>query len=331
LGQTFFFQNQWLLEDLANGFEAEGYSMRLTPAMNSQDEQIALANSKKTEIFRLAPASVQPGLDLNMFASETDEMYRKAQSYGVRSGFYSAAFLVQRILADKLDVDPTEIEIADIVMTILNDGAKRRTAEIVLTDELPNGSGFVRYLFENFASLMSEALSPSNASSYTGKIHSDRHQHSCSDACYDCLKVYRNMNYHSLLDWRLGLSILRVLSDSSYKCGIDNNFEPFIEIRGWLDFALESGNSFASSFALGECETLNGLPILKWGARKRNIVMITHPFWDLRNSNLDNWLGGVKSEISNYLEMSGGQLSIIDSFNLHRRPGWCYEKLINRQ
>jgi nucleoside-diphosphate-sugar epimerase len=36
-----------------------------------------------------------------MFFSETDLAHVKAQSNGVRSGYYSAAFLLQRILADK--------------------------------------------------------------------------------------------------------------------------------------------------------------------------------------------------------------------------------------
>src|SRR5690606_14703571 len=109
----------------------------------------------------------------------------------------SAAFLLQRLLASRLDVDPTEIEIADIVLKSLEDGTNRRTAEIVLTDELPNGSGFVRYMYNNFGEILSEALRPQEALSYAGKIHSDQHRHNCNDACYECLKIYRNMNYHS--------------------------------------------------------------------------------------------------------------------------------------
>ncbi|WP_157600645.1 DUF1998 domain-containing protein, partial [Sphingobacterium spiritivorum] len=101
-------------------------------------------------------------LDLNMFFSETDLPHVKAQSNGVRSGYYSAAFLLQRILADRLDVDPTEIEIADISMKVLEDGTNRRIAEIILTDELPNGSGFVRFLYNDFQNILSEAMEPSN-------------------------------------------------------------------------------------------------------------------------------------------------------------------------
>jgi DEAD/DEAH box helicase domain-containing protein len=59
------------------------------------------------------------------------------------------------------------------------------------------------------------------------------------------LKVYRNMNYHSLLDWRLGVAMMRVMSDSTFVCGTDGNFNQFIELRDWLAFATELRNSFA--------------------------------------------------------------------------------------
>ena len=324
----YWFNNQWLLNDFATNVPDEnGYSMLLQQIATSADEQIALASNKNTEIFRIAPANVSYELDLNMFFSETDLPHVKAQSNGVRSGYYSAAFLLQRILADKLDVDPTEIEIADISMRELEDG--RRIAEIILTDELPNGSGFVRYLYNNLVNLLSESINPSNSNSYLGKIHSETHQGKCDDACYDCLKVFRNMNYHSLLDWRLGLSMLRVMNDSTFVCGADGNFN-FVELQNWFAFATELRNAFAQSFGFSNTAEINGLPIIKFGRNQRNVIMIVHPFWNMRNFTEANWLAEIYNEIKEHTESNGGKISIIDTFNLHRRPGWCYEKLIER-
>lgn len=326
----FWFNNQWLLNDFAiDTNDSNGFSMFVRSNGINVGEQIALASNKNTEIFRIAPSIVPLELDLNMYFSETDLPHVKAQSNGVRSGYYSAAFLLQRILADKLDVDPTEIEIADISMKVLDDGTNRRIAEIILTDELPNGSGFVRYLYNNFQNILSEVISPDNTNSYLGKIQSDIHQGKCKDACYDCLKVFRNMNYHSLLDWRLGLSLLRVMNDSSFVCGTDGNFD-FIELKDWLSFAAELRNGFAQSFGLSNTAEIKGLPIIKFGRNQRNVIMIVHPFWDLRNIREDNWLAEIKAGIDEYVAQSGGKLSIIDTFNLHRRPGWCYERLIIR-
>jgi hypothetical protein len=264
-----------------------------------------------------------------MFFSESDVAHVKAQSNGVRSGYYSAAFLLQRILADKLDVDPTEIEIADISMKVVKDGTNRRIAEIILTDELPNGSGFVRYLYNNFSNILSESINPSNADSYLGKIHSQTHQEKCDDACYDCLKVFRNMNYHSLLDWRLGFSMLRVMNDSTFVCGADGNFN-FVELHDWLAFATKLRNAFAQSFGFSHTSEINGLPIIKFGRNQRNVIMIVHPFWNLRNFSEANWLAEIYNDVKENVDINGGKISRIDSFNLHRRPGWCYEKLMER-
>lgn len=326
----FWFNDQWLLNDLAANSNGNGYSIFIQPNAAGVDEQIALASSKKTEIFRIAPASVSLELDLNMFSRETDLPHIKAQSNGVRSGYYSAAFLLQRILADKLDVDPTEIEIADIAMKNLDDGTDRRIAEIILTDELPNGSGFVRYLYNNFQNILTETMNPPDPNNYLGKIHSHSHIGRCKDACYDCLKVYRNMNYHSLLDWRLGVAMMRVMSDATYVCGTDGNFNQYIELRDWLAFATELRNSFAQSFGFTHLSEINGLPIIKFERSQKNVIMVVHPFWDLRNIREANWLAEVKAEIDDYASSRNGTVSIIDTFNLHRRPGWCYEKLVSR-
>jgi ATP-dependent helicase YprA (DUF1998 family) len=326
----FRFQDQWLLNDLAENSNGNGFSINIQPNASSTDEQIALASQKNTEILRISAASVPLALNLNMFSNEHEHWHVKAQANGVRSGYYSAAFLLQRILAADRDIDPTEIEIADISMKNLDDGTDRRIAEIILTDELPNGSGFVRYLYNNFLFFLSEALNPSSNDNYLGKIHSLSHSRKCKDACYDCLKVYRNMNYHSLLDWRLGLAMIRIMNDGSYVCGTDGKFEQYIELKDWLIFATELRNSFAQSFGLTHFDEVNRLPIIKYGRSQKNVIMLVHPFWDLRNIREANWLAETKAEIDEYANVKNGQVSIIDTFNLLRRPGWCFEKLVNR-
>jgi len=329
--QGYWFNDQWIMSGLAENFNENGYGMNVNLNMHYEEESIALASNKKTEIFRIFPLSVPLALNLNMFSSDSNEPYIKAQANGVRSGYYSAAFLLQRILADRLDVDPTEIEIADISMTNLDDGTNRKIAEIILTDELPNGSGFVRHLFDNFEKIIAEALNPSDAESYVGKIQSDSHIGQCKDACYDCLKVYRNMNYHSLLDWRLGLAMLRVMNNHEYQCGSDGNFKDFDELRGWLHFAKELRDSFAHCFGFDHLEEINGLPVIKFDRGLKNIIVIVHPFWDLQNIRDENWLAETMVEIEEYRQSTNGKISIIDTFNLHRRPGWCYEKLVIRR
>ena len=75
---------------------------------------------------------------------------------------------------------------------------------------------------------------------------------------------------------------------------------------------------------------INGLPVIKFGRNQKNVIMIVHPFWDLRNIREANWLAETKAELDEYANSRNGLVSIIDTFNLHRRPGWCYEKLVSR-
>lgn len=326
------FTQQWIsqsviAENQLNPFNENGYSYQIYP--DAATERIALATNKNTEIFRIAPSTVPLDLNLSMFSMDFDSPSIKAQANGVRSGYYSAAFLLQRILADKLDVDPTEIEIADIVKKELVEKSiiNRHVAEIILTDELANGSGFVRYLYNYFDQILREVINPVDPMSYFGKIHSDQHRKVCKDACYECLKVYRNMNYHSLLDWRLGLAMMRVLHDGNYVCGADGNFEGYVELKGWIEFATQLRDNFSTSFGMAR-DSIQGLPIMRWHAREKNVIMIVHPFWDLRDMRAPNWIAEIKNELEEYARSRNGKLSIVDTFNLHRRPGWCYEKLV---
>ncbi|MDP2338930.1 MAG: DEAD/DEAH box helicase [Bacteroidota bacterium] len=332
--QAFTFTEQWVTDDLAVPFALNGYAMQLTSTHDGPSEQIALANHKKTEIFRLSPTGFASSLNMNMFLQDGAPTFVNAQSNGLRSAYYSAAFLLQRMIADQLDVDPTEIEIADITMKTIMDGSDRKVGEIILTDELANGSGFVRYLFNNYEHILHLCLFPPADNSYIDKIHSAEHQASCRDACYDCLKVYRNMNFHSLLDWRLGLSLLRLMSDQNYLCGTDGKFQDYIELKNWLVFAENLALAFADSFGMYHVEKINGLPILvaekkrKGQVISKDVVMIIHPFWDMANLSQGSWLKKIKQEADTLAHTNSGTINIIDTFNLHRRPGWCYEKIM---
>jgi len=340
LGKRFEFGKQWIMDGLETSVNPSNDFSYVTS--NPQDEQpLALAIYKKTEMFKVSPTSVPRELNLDMFSFTR-------QSLGVRSGFYSAAFLLQRVLADRLDVDPTEIEIADITKCTINeDGIEKNVAEIILTDELANGSGFVRSLYKDFSIILQETLQPTNTDSYLGKIHSPTHQEKCADACYDCLKIFRNMNWHSLLDWRLGLSMIRLFNDPNYKAGADGIFAQYVELKNWLQFAEKLRDSFIESFSnFGKTPeereeykcSFNGLPAIKYGNRRRKqkVILIVHPFWNIGDLAEDAWYTQCFAEAQSYVAAQGGDpnypdsddIKTLDTFNLHRRIGWCYEKIM---
>ncbi|GAJ22807.1 unnamed protein product, partial [marine sediment metagenome] len=111
---------------------------RFIDNVSMDSDRIALAAGKTTEVLRISPVSVPTGLTINPDYSDC----------AIKSAIISASFLLQRMLADKLDIDPEEIEVASIAVRII--AGKKRVADIILSDRLPNGAGFVRWAYDNF-------------------------------------------------------------------------------------------------------------------------------------------------------------------------------------
>lgn len=278
---------QWILSEYLPGSAAR--------------ENIALAAGKTTEVLRIAPKKIPRGISLDPASGRG----------AVRAGIISAAFLVQRLLADKLDIDPEEIEVASISRKPLDQ--RHWVADIILSDRLPNGAGFTWWAAEHFDEVLKEACYPSKPGGYSNSIQNSSHS-SCDSSCYDCLKVYRNMTYHGLLDWRLAISYLKVLHNQSYVSGLDGNFKS-PELSGWLDLAEKIRNQFMGYFGYKPVQ-YGLLPGFIAGKRK---YLIVHPLWDVSVPT------GVFAEA---IANAGGALDgYLNTFNLLRRPGWCRREL----
>ncbi|MFS2187244.1 DEAD/DEAH box helicase [Mucilaginibacter sp. Mucisp84] len=271
----------------------------------------SFAANKTTEIFRLEPKEIIKGLYGGMFDGSL-------QSSGVKSAVYSAAFLIQRAIAVDLDVDPTEIEIADT----------RKSPSgypvIALADELPNGSGFTRKAFENFEDLVRKRIYsdifPSNK--YFTYIRGEQHGKECETACYKCLKVFRNMSYHGLLDWRLGYAWLELLTEQDFLCGLDGVFEKHVSMKDWPRLAGEIAKSL--------CDAFQGIGLSNYEGKLHGFVagghpvIIIHPLWDFTKLQ-EPWIGKAKLALEEELRGKGASSKTltIDTFNGLRRPAKC--------
>ena len=286
--------NQWISENFIRTVSNLG-------AEQTESEDIAIAAGKMTDVLRFKPATVYPGLNLDPVSSPGC----------VKAAVYSASFLLQRVVAEYLDIDPDEIEICSFRRSELNG---IHVGEIALSDRLENGSGFVRWVFDNWSQLLQGILSP-EPGSFLYQVISDSHLADCDSSCYDCLKVYRNMTYHGLLDWRLGLAYLRILEDPQYSCGLDGQFTT-PELKGWHEFAEKIGSSFASQFGY-QATTWGRLPGFE--AQNKNVIIV-HPLWDTSNPGV---------LLAKAVAAAGGSSAVLycDTFNLHRRPGWSYTRL----
>jgi DEAD/DEAH box helicase domain-containing protein len=266
-------------------------------------ETIAIAAPKTTDVLRIRPSVVPSGLCLDPLAS-----------YGaVKAAYYSAAFILRSVAAEHLDIDPEEIDVSNVRQVELLDGMK--VGEIVLNDHLANGAGFTAWISQHWPEIMDKVVSTAESpNTFIGFLASDVHRAACDSSGYDCLRQFRNMSYHGLLDWRLGLSFLRALQSSSFVSGLNGIFD-VPDLDGWITFASRLRDSFCQSFPCHPYE-FGQLPGFEVGGRQ---VIVVHPLWDTRQPR------GILAEARAACHPSNVQS--VDTFNLLRREGWTYRSL----
>lgn len=265
-------------------------------------ESLAIVAPKTTDMLRIRPGSVPPGLVLDPLASA-----------GVKAAYYSAAFILRFVAAEELDVDPDELDISNVRQVELPSGTK--AGEIIINDHLANGAGFTAWLESNWRAVLDTATSLNEPRNTTiGALISEDHKIACDSSGYDCLRNYRNMAFHGLLDWRLGISFLRSLHSPGFACGLDGDFS-LPELDGWLDLAARLRDSFTRSFNTA-ARDFGPLPGFEVGGRQ---VIIIHPLWDLVQPT---------GLLERATEACGpGEVRALDTFNLMRRQGWAYRSL----
>ncbi|MDH6304840.1 DEAD/DEAH box helicase domain-containing protein [Parabacteroides sp. PF5-5] len=272
-------------------------------------ETIRIAARKVTNVLKLKINEVPAGLNLNPFDLDQDSIF---YAQGIRSAYYSLAFILQRAIASRLDVDPAEIEIVDFVK--VNDN---EVGQICLADELVNGSGFVVDFFDHFDQYEKRILDGED--DYFAQMMAESHRNSCKDSCTKCIKTFRNMPYHGLLDWRLGISLFRLMIDSNYDVGLNGNFD-YPELMDWKQEATTLRDQFMNDF-YPKAEVIDGgIPGF---IHNEVAIFVTHPLW-----KRDISLNPLLAEIICNNEIEPENCRFIDTFNLLRREGTCFEKLM---
>ena len=277
-------------------------TMKMVFTQEAVAEAVAIVAPKTTDVLRVRPATVSPGLLLDPLASA-----------GIKAAYYSAAFILRFVAAEELDIDPDELDISNVRQIQLANGT--RAGEIIINDHLANGAGFTAWIEGNLAKILGTATSvnaPRNT--FIGALLSDDHRMRCDSSGYDCLQNYRNMAFHGLLDWRLGVSLLRSLQSPAFNCALDG-VHSLPDLHGWFDLATTLRDSFCRSFNTTS-RVFGPLPGLEVGGRQ---VIIVHPLWDMAKP------AGLLAEAK--LTCTQGEVRTLDTFNLLRRQGWAYRSL----
>lgn len=254
---------------------------------------IALGSKKITEMIKL---------ELKTYPSVLNLSLETGNRSAIRAAFYSAAFMLQRALADKLDVQPDEIEICEKI------DDKFEYPSLYLSDALPNGAGIVSYLYQDgkleelIRSIVSfdsfDANKTSKEKSFMQSIISDEHRCNCLTACQKCMLTYSNRGFHHILDWRLGVGLLRLMLDENYDFGFDASHRgDFDEMADFGHIVHECARKYNLSIdASGENYWIddNGL-----------CTVFYHPLWK-------------KEEVLSNIQVQYGSLRLFNTFKVLR-------------
>jgi ATP-dependent helicase YprA (DUF1998 family) len=284
----------WICTELD---DPTGFSLPRTDAGN--EVHVALAATKSTDVLVIGANTqvLAPGVAL-------------ATTTAARRGaWYSLGFLLRGAAARLLDVQTNEIEVG--LRAVRRDDVY--TAQVFLSDSLANGAGYCTHL--GHPDVIAQLLASASAWAAEFASHPDPIL-TCDSACYDCLKDYRNMQFHSLLDWRLAADMLEILETG--------NFDPAVR---WASYGQELIHEFTRQFDEFHYAEFAETP----AAVNDEVCLIgTHPLLNIREANFTEQLAEAVYEARSAMDGAGdpdANVRLGNFFDVLRRPGWIYGKL----
>lgn len=237
------------------GANAREY-LNLIPQGERFSFDIAIGSRKPTEMIKLEICNENDFIDVNITTGNES---------AIRAAFFSAAFLLQRVLADRLDVSPDEIEISDKI--------ENNRPIIYLSDAAPNGAGIVSYLYQqDHLSEMIDDIINFRTPFMQSLIN---HRHKCKTACQECLLTYNNRGFHHVLDWRLGVSILRLMKESTFDMGFNpSNRLQYPELEDYDKLVVECADKLGQKWNAG---VYCNRAVMMRGVDR---LIIYHPLWN---------------------------------------------------
>jgi DEAD/DEAH box helicase domain-containing protein len=265
--------------------------------------RIALLSKRKTDILLVNLNQWQ----LGVFAPPT--------TIEGRAAWYSFTFWLRVAAGAMLDIDPQELQAG--MRTKRDEQSDKVIGQGFLCDQLENGAGYCRYLAQpqQFQELLSEA-DFTRPNSIAWKWLAQGHVHECDTSCNMCLRDYRNLPYHGLLDWRLALDMARLMSDASVAIDLQTSWGNYP--NPWNRLIQGTNAPIPASLqrlGYGAPQPFGSLiGFIHQGRNRREILLLRHPLWTDEHPEWINAEAIAKSQHSDYTVNSG------NPFVLLRRP-----------
>lgn len=247
-------------------------------------ENIAIGTKKVTDVLCLSfdPTKLPSYINLNA---------QTGNKSAILASMYSAATLIQRVFADEIDIQPEEIEISEVKINPING-----LPSVYMNDNASNGAGYISLLckvnpFTNKTKLqeiMEDISSPTPNSEFMRSILT--HKDTCATACPKCLSTFYNRGLHHVLDWRLGIDVIKLMIDQSYDMGyFDLANAPYGDLSKLMNDigtrikdANPAGNVLYNNNDLHDWRTGYFETRILGGVAREHLV---HPLWNVEYQN----------------------------------------------
>jgi DEAD/DEAH box helicase domain-containing protein len=265
-----------------------------SPAINAaagQDRR-ALASIKPTDVLVLGIQAWPSGI------------VRTPLDVNGRAALYSLGFMMRRAAAVRLDIDERELKVG---LRIVRDPNAQVRGEIFISDSLENGAGYSSHLgmpaeAENLLRFLSGQDDPSFYDPLVGAAHAN----TCQTSCPDCLRDFSNLAFHNILDWRLGLDLVRLALDPH--AVID------FTVSYWQSLAVATATAYFASQSQWQFLMLGGVPA---GRKGNTIEFVVHPLWD---TNPNNFCAQLNAAHVQAVDSGAQRVTFRSIFDVLRRP-----------
>jgi hypothetical protein len=245
---------------------------------------VALSARRRTDVLTLEMNALAPGLVID------------PRTPSGRGSWASLGYLIRGAAVRWLDIGSDEVQVG--VHPVARDEAVH--GELFIADSLENGAGYA----SRFGGKLDELLDETAVFAETLRTHGNN---PCDSSCYQCLRDYGNRPWHPLLDWRLSIDMLDLISGLE----LDRDRQRDRDVRALAAFAKDFG------FEVVEDEET---PIVR--SRTGAIMAPMHPFEDLSPTSFSVRVQTVRSVHPSAM--------LTTTFDVLRRPGMLAGAMLTR-
>ena len=310
----------------------------------SKNAGVALVAPKRTDVTWFHPEQEHSAIQLDPWSDKGSVNGKNVSMRpGIAAAYRSAAYMLRAAFCDNIDIDPLEIELS-LLAPVEKSG--KTFGRVVLNDKLQNGTGYSRQLHKEMPALL-EKFVDTNGGTHTrtgwiDDFFKPHHFDNCHDSCNECIRYYSNSSEHSLMDWRVGLSLLRILNDPKEHLFADSkNLKSDLaalpadhEMKNWISIAQNLQTLLESQDSNYVKADFNDLPaIIDAKSGNPKCFIFVHPLWRLPNQPGGIPGNVIQTAMAEYYSSTyptshpGMKLIFIDTFNAHRRISWSRVQL----